>query len=116
MDQQTYQTNQREIRARNRARSEGVHHAAFENQVNVHQAISHDGVAECQRKNAERKYGDFHPITGQFPEQEWHRIENRKWYEGENRSARHPLQLLAQNRAVGPLIAVQEYQRSSREI
>src|SRR5437868_4304624 len=42
----------------------GVRHAALEDQIDVHQAVTHDGIAEGQRQEDQREHRDLHAGSG----------------------------------------------------
>jgi hypothetical protein len=51
---------QRQSSGRDGAGGNGVRHAALEDQVDVHQAVAEDGVAEGQRQKHQREHRDLH--------------------------------------------------------
>ena len=74
----------REIRRRDRARGDGVGHAALEDQVDVHQAVAEDGVAEGQRQKDQRQHRNLHPHSGHRAEQVRDDVEERERRDGQN--------------------------------
>ena len=67
MDQFGDSGDRREISADNRSRGQGVHHAALEDQVNVHQPVTEDGVAKSQRKIPSDSTETFMASVGNAP-------------------------------------------------
>ena len=55
VDQRGYSGYQREIHSRYRRCGQGINHAPLENQVNVHQAVAEDGVAERERQQSQQQ-------------------------------------------------------------
>src|SRR5258705_3537840 len=49
-------TNGSEVHPYDGGGGEGVSHAALEDDVHIHQAVAHDGVAEGERQENQRKY------------------------------------------------------------
>ena len=106
----------REVRGGNRAGSDGVGHAALEDQVHVHQAVAEDGVAEGQRQEDQRQHGNLHPQPGHRAEQVGDDVEERERRDRQNRAARHPLHLLPQDRRFGMAVAVPQREGGRDEI
>ena len=105
-----------EVRRRDRARGDGVGHAALEDQVHVHQAVAEDGVAEGQRQEHQRQHGNLHRQRRRAPGQVGDDVEDRERRDRENRAARDPLHLLAQDRRLGVAIAVPQDVRRHHEV
>ena len=110
------QRNHAEIAAQDKPRRQRIGHPALEDQVGVHQAITDDGPAECQRQEDDRKSGDTLERLRQAPvEDERHRVEQRERNHGEERAAREPFQLLAEQRCARAPVAAHE-QRAGQHV
>ena len=88
-----------------------VGHAALEDQVGVHQPVADDGPTEGERQKDQREAGQVGEQAGRVQvEEEGNGVKQREGQNGQQRSARDPLQLLAQQRRVGAAVAAQEEQ------
>ena len=65
MHQQGYARDQAEIQSENDGGSEGVDHAALEDEVDIHQAVAEDGVAEGEWQQGQRQRRNLHGCAGQ---------------------------------------------------
>ena len=102
MNQFRHADHNRKINANNRRSGERIHHAALEDQVYVHQAITEDGIAERERQQRQRQHGPLHESRGnpimQPRQNVGQHVEQREGDDCEHRAAHQPLHLLAQNR------------------
>ncbi len=88
-----------EVSADDKTRGQHVGHAALEDQVRVHQPVADDGPGEGERQKYQRKAGQIGEQLRRIQVQQIrNRVKERERQNREQRSARDPLQLLAQQR------------------
>ena len=64
LNQLRYPGDDSEVNAHDGGRCQGIHHTAFEDEVDVHQPVTEDGVAKCQRQQYQRQYGPLYQSGG----------------------------------------------------
>ena len=97
-----------EIHCKDGGCGKGINHAAFKDQIHVHQAVTEDGIAESERQNSQRKNRNLHPGAGNCAEQVGNDVEQCKGRNGQDGAASYPLQLLPQDGGSGAAVAVPE--------
>ena len=101
-----------EVSAEQKSRGQCVGHAALEDQVGIHQPVAHDRPAEGERQKYQREPGQVGEQARRLKVQQVRNgVEEREGQNGQQRPARNPLQLLAQQRRIGAAVAVQEQKR-----
>src|SRR6185369_119928 len=93
-----YAGNHSEVHCGDRSGSEGVDHAALEDQVHIHQPIPEYGVAECQRQKDQRQHRNAHQRIRDRSPEKWDDIEQAERSNRQDRPSTYPLELLPQDR------------------
>jgi len=114
-DQHRGHSHGHEVCGGNRGRSQGIDHAALEDNVNIHQPIADDGIAEGQRQEHQRQHADLGGRRGCFSPQELEHVK-QKGHDGQNGAASYPLHLLAHDRDAGTLVAIPQDRGRGDEI
>ncbi len=92
-----------------------IGHAALEDQVHVHQAVAHNGIAEGERQKDQREHADLHRRRRPPAVEEGDDVENRERNDRQESAARNPLHLLAQNWRAGVQVGVPEHEGRGQE-
>src|ERR1700688_578795 len=91
------QGDEREVHGGNGGGGRGVGQTALEDDVDVHQAVANDGVAEAQGNEHQAEHGKLHPGVLRRVQHKGDDVEEREGQTARQRSAGEPLQLLAKH-------------------
>src|SRR5579872_168018 len=96
MKQQANDGHGGEINRNDRSRRERVGNSALENNVDVHQPVANDGVAEAQWDKDQGECRCRHPSRGDDAREDWNNIKRKEWDYADESAEGDPLQLLPQ--------------------
>ena len=106
-----------EVKANQRSGGQGVGDAALEDQVDVHQAVAHDGPAEGQGQKDQANSGQLDQNAGNRNAGEKRDdVQHREGNDGQQGSAGQPLQLLAAQRVLLAQVVPEEHQRGQHVV
>ena len=111
VDHQGDERNDAEIASQDEGGGQRVGHAAFEDQVGVHQPVADDGPTEGERQKDQRQAGQIGEQAGRVEvKEERDGVKQREGQHREQSAAGEPLQLLAKHGRVGAPVTAQEEQ------
>ncbi len=88
-------------RGKHAQRRQCVGIGAAEQNIDIHQAVAHDGIRQTERHQDKRKDREFQVVVGNGPQREWHGIEQRERENAAAHAVAQPLELLADHGVLG---------------